>query len=251
MSEDTHRFWTQHLLDGRTHVNAETTMVVSNAEFANYTKSRSQFQFVNQNDGTTSSTGDDDKDFVNGYAANEAGVTKDFITFMNGFYDIFPETRKLSLHLTSESYGGKYVPEIAAAVATYNDETTDNARKIPLTTLAIGNQWYVFVRASKTSGNARADVLSTAGPIRHRRSSPTPTTVRNMLLLVSESTPWAYERIFPVLQLGLIDDVQAKQLEEPINAAVDAVHRSDWQAGLQAREDMFGMLSVFTGGINW
>lgn len=81
------------------------------------------------------------------------------------FYNIFPETKNLSLHLTSESYGGepksrlshvicqhpshdpttgKYVPEIAAAVAKHNDGATSASEKIPLTTLAIGNQWFAF-----------------------------------------------------------------------------------------------------------
>lgn len=53
------------------------------------------------------------------------------------------------------------------------------------------------------------------------------------------------------LQIGLIDDVQAGLLAEPIERAREAVRREDWLAGLDARSDMFSMLSVFTGGINW
>lgn len=36
---------------------------------------------------------------------------------------------------------GKYVPEIAAAIAKHNDAASSVSQKIPLTTLAIGNQW--------------------------------------------------------------------------------------------------------------
>lgn len=53
------------------------------------------------------------------------------------------------------------------------------------------------------------------------------------------------------LQLGLIDDVQAHLLAEPIARARQALKREDWLGGLLARSDMFQMLSVFTGGINW
>lgn len=124
------------------------------------------------------------------------------------FYEIFPETKKLSLHLTSESYGGKYVPEIAAAIATHNDKAAVDKQKIPLTTLAIGNQW---------------------------------------------TDPDTQIQVHPehFLQIGLIDDVQADLLKRPIDAARAAVRRQDWLAGLAARAEMFDMLAVFTGGVNW
>ncbi|KZV85863.1 serine carboxypeptidase [Exidia glandulosa HHB12029] len=199
MSDKLHNFWTRHLLNGRTRVQPLSA--------AQSSKLNATFQFTDQTQ-PSSSAPTEDGDFAHGYAANEAGVSKDFITFMLAFYDLFPETKNLSLHLTSESYGGKYVPEIAAAIAKHNDDASSAAQKIPLTTLAIGNQW---------------------------------------------TDPHTQIGVHPehFLQIGLIDDVQAGLLSEPIERARDAVKREDWVGGLEARGDMFQMLSVFTGGINW
>jgi hypothetical protein len=68
---------------------------------------------------------------------------------------------------------------------------------------------------------------------------------------VDISKPLSFSYQHPVLQIGLIDEVQARLLQEPIQAALDAVEREDWIEGLLARSEMFDMLATFTGGINW
>jgi len=68
-------------------------------------------------------------------SSEEAG--KDIVTFLLGWMDIFPEFQGRELILSSESYGGHYVPAWAEAVNAYNDKTT--SRKINMKGLLIGN----------------------------------------------------------------------------------------------------------------
>ncbi|BFZ62054.1 hypothetical protein YB2330_003133 [Saitoella coloradoensis] len=82
---------------------------------------------------------DDDSDYVDGYAANQRGVSADLIRFLQTFYKNFPETVKSPLFLSSESYGGKYIPELATAILDYN--LVYDKDKIPLKGISIGDQW--------------------------------------------------------------------------------------------------------------
>ena len=45
-------------------------------------------------------------DYQDGYTRTQRGVSLDIITFLDKFYDNFPEFRKSELYLASESYGG-------------------------------------------------------------------------------------------------------------------------------------------------
>lgn len=47
--------------------------------------------------------------------------------------------KEVDLTISSESYGGKYVPSIATAITEYNSRLPHQA--IPLKSLTIGNQW--------------------------------------------------------------------------------------------------------------
>jgi len=202
MSPRIHNFWTKTLLAGRTTVQDRVYDATARKTKRAFEDQVPQLPLVLQND--------DEAVFKNGYAGNEAAVSKDFITFMLGFYKLYPELAKVDLHLTSESYGGKYVPEIATAIAKYNDAVAAEGAGllIPLKTLAIGNQW---------------------------------------------TDPDTQIGVHPdhFLQVGLIDDVQASLLAEPIAAAREAIKKEDWLGGLEKRSEMFEMLATFTGGINW
>ncbi|ODQ55423.1 alpha/beta-hydrolase [Saitoella complicata NRRL Y-17804] len=87
----------------------------------------------------STSGNDDDPDYVDGYAASQRGVSADLIRFMQAFYKNFPETAKSPLFLSSESYGGKYIPELATAILDYN--LIYDKDKIPLKGISIGDQW--------------------------------------------------------------------------------------------------------------
>ena len=47
-----------------------------------------------------------DSPYDQGYVTDQSGVGRDMLTFLNKFYENFPEKRKADLFLASESYGG-------------------------------------------------------------------------------------------------------------------------------------------------
>jgi Serine carboxypeptidase len=67
-----------------------------------------QFQSPHLSDPSSSTKAtQNDTDYDQGYVTNQAGVSKDMLTFLHNFYQNFPEKRKADLYLTSESYGGR------------------------------------------------------------------------------------------------------------------------------------------------
>jgi cathepsin A (carboxypeptidase C) len=64
----------------------------------------------------------------------EKGVAENFHIFLTKFYSIYPEYRTRSLYIAGESFGGHYIPAIAA----YLEEVTPS---FPLKGLLIGNGW--------------------------------------------------------------------------------------------------------------
>ena len=85
--------------------------------------------FVDQPFGTGFSATRDPRD----YARGEGAVSRDFLSFLGGFYDTFPEFSGRPLYISGESYGGHYVPAIAYAVLNGGDP------RMNLKGLAIGN----------------------------------------------------------------------------------------------------------------
>ncbi|KAJ1993844.1 hypothetical protein GGI25_000987 [Coemansia spiralis] len=82
-------------------------------------------------------------DFVDGYVTNMRAVGKDMWTFMQTFYSRRPELRKRDFYIFSESYGGKFVPAIAAYFIQKNEEATSKTSElnINLRGVSIGNSW--------------------------------------------------------------------------------------------------------------
>jgi len=74
----------------------------------------------------------------NGYVIDEAQVAVDFYTFLTNFFDKFPQYSKLDFYITGESYGGHYVPAIAAYIMLQNKISSS---KINLQGVSIGNGW--------------------------------------------------------------------------------------------------------------
>ena len=60
------------------------------------------------------------------------------LAFLVAFFDMFPAERERALYITGESYGGIYVPVLAARVAAHNLVARDDAR-IALRGIAVGN----------------------------------------------------------------------------------------------------------------
>lgn len=65
-------------------------------------------------------------------------AAQDFVTFLLGWYELFPEYKGRDVVISGESYGGHYVPAWADAILTYNEGAT-SALQIPLKGVVIGN----------------------------------------------------------------------------------------------------------------
>ena len=94
--------------------------------------------FVDQPAGTGFSVARSDE----GYARNQTQVGNCFVMFLRQFYGRYPAMQQKDLWLTGESYAGKYIPAIAAAIlAEVPSPTAPGASggTIPLRGLAIGN----------------------------------------------------------------------------------------------------------------
>ncbi|KAJ1964474.1 hypothetical protein GGI12_001394 [Dipsacomyces acuminosporus] len=85
---------------------------------------------------------DESGDFKNGYVTNMRAVGKDAWAFMQKFYDLRPDLRKSDFFVFSESYGGKFVPAIAAYIDQQNEKLGKQSPQfINLKGLSIGNSW--------------------------------------------------------------------------------------------------------------
>ncbi|CAG8664878.1 11932_t:CDS:10, partial [Cetraspora pellucida] len=71
-----------------------------------------------------------------------ANVPGQFLTFLDKFFEIFPEFSKDDMYLAGESFAGTFIPYIAAGILKRNNETTTTFDKYyNLKGIAIGNGW--------------------------------------------------------------------------------------------------------------
>ncbi|KAK5669790.1 hypothetical protein QVD99_004169 [Batrachochytrium dendrobatidis] len=78
--------------------------------------------------------------YSDGYACNQEAVSQDLITFLDGFYSMYPKMRKSKLYITGESYAGKYIPHFAIQIDRVNAQRIQSpSTLIPLKGIAIGN----------------------------------------------------------------------------------------------------------------
>ncbi|KAJ3957998.1 hypothetical protein N0V92_005446 [Colletotrichum tropicale] len=68
-----------------------------------------------------------------------ATAAADMNVFLRIFYTAFPRLRALPFHIVGESYGGHYIPTLAAEIVRYNTESPAPDFKIPLKSAMIGN----------------------------------------------------------------------------------------------------------------
>ncbi|WYZ39540.1 hypothetical protein EsH8_III_001454 [Colletotrichum jinshuiense] len=66
-------------------------------------------------------------------------AAEDMNVFLRIFYEAFPHLAALPFHIVGESYGGHYIPTLAAEIVHYNNESPAPAFKIPLASVLIGN----------------------------------------------------------------------------------------------------------------
>jgi len=83
------------------------------------------------------------------YTTQDAGYCKDskkcvaqnLYALLQQFYTAFPDQQKVPLYITGESYGGHYVPAIAAFIHRQNQDLPPQEIRIPLAGVAIGDGW--------------------------------------------------------------------------------------------------------------
>lgn len=74
------------------------------------------------------------------YHIGDDQAAKDNLATILGFLSKFPEFAKSPLYITSESYGGHYMPTLANAIIDYND-ATDTSNKLNFMGFAVGNPY--------------------------------------------------------------------------------------------------------------
>ncbi|KAJ3290820.1 hypothetical protein HK104_006500 [Borealophlyctis nickersoniae] len=77
--------------------------------------------------------------YSDGYVSNQAAAARDFLIFLDRFYELFPEQEGCQLYITGESYAGKYIPSFATAIHQRNTHAASADKKIPLAGIAIGD----------------------------------------------------------------------------------------------------------------
>ena len=81
------------------------------------------------------------------YISNDDKSAKDNLAFLLQFFHKYPEFKSNNLYLTSESYGGHYIPLWANEIVNYNKM---NNNTIKLKGLMIGNPYIDFVSGTET-----------------------------------------------------------------------------------------------------
>ncbi|KAK7420506.1 hypothetical protein QQX98_002704 [Neonectria punicea] len=66
-------------------------------------------------------------------------AASDMYVFLQIFYDVFPSLKEIPFHISGESYGGHYVPTVAAEIVRYNTQRVAPEFIIPLKTIMIGD----------------------------------------------------------------------------------------------------------------
>ncbi|KAH7139984.1 Alpha/Beta hydrolase protein [Dactylonectria estremocensis] len=115
------------------------------------------------------------------YPSDSFVAAADMNVFLQIFYSAFPHLRSVPFHISGESYGGHYIPTLAAEIVRYNARLgLDSEAKIPLTSVMIGDG---FVSPLDTT-YGYYDTLCTTKP-----GVPEPVFNTTRCTLISEALP--------------------------------------------------------------
>ncbi|KAJ1327133.1 hypothetical protein BSLG_010480 [Batrachochytrium salamandrivorans] len=70
-------------------------------------------------------------------------ISNNFVSFLENFFNTFPEYRRFDLHIAGESFAGIYIPNFASEILRRNKEHNANFR---LKSIIIGNGWMDPIR---------------------------------------------------------------------------------------------------------
>jgi len=82
----------------------------------------------------------DDVNNTDSYPRRTEESALDFVAMVKLLQEAFPLTKNLPLHLTGESYAGRFIPVYAATIIDFNN-LVDEESRIPLASIMIGNAW--------------------------------------------------------------------------------------------------------------
>ena len=80
------------------------------------------------------------------YKSSDDQAAQDNLKLILGFLQKFPHfiSNKNKIYITSESYGGHYLPTLAQAIFDYNEKQTNSSNQINFAGLAVGNPYITF-----------------------------------------------------------------------------------------------------------
>lgn len=92
--------------------------------------------FIEAPVGVGFSYSDDTKDYITG----DEQTAADNYELIQAFLDRFPHLRVNALHLSSESYGGHYIPTLARHIVLENEKSVGTDRWLNFRGIAVGNR---------------------------------------------------------------------------------------------------------------
>jgi len=96
--------------------------------------------FLEQPVGVGFSYSEDESD----YRIGDDQTAKDNLKTILGFLEKFPHFKKNKLYITSESYGGHYMPTLAKEIFNYNEQLDDTSLALNFAGMAVGNPYVDF-----------------------------------------------------------------------------------------------------------
>lgn len=75
------------------------------------------------------------------YKIGDDQAAQDNLATVRGFLAKFPHLKSVPLYITSESYGGHYMPTLAVAIINFNDALTNSEDRINFRGFAVGNPY--------------------------------------------------------------------------------------------------------------
>lgn len=99
--------------------------------------------FLEQPTGVGFSYSDDSSE----YNIGDDQAAKDNLQIIKSFFDVFPHLKTNPVYITSESYGGHYMPELSLEIINYNKQV-DPSNRINFTGMAVGNPYVDYYSGS-------------------------------------------------------------------------------------------------------
>ncbi|CAG8436824.1 6897_t:CDS:10 [Ambispora gerdemannii] len=127
-------------------MNKDQTLRMINGSWDEY----ANLLFVDQPIGTGFSFGES-----NSYPTTLTESTEQFLTFLDKFFEIFPEYAKDEIYIAGESFAGTYIPYISSAILKRNNERKTVEYQKVIRRIAIGNGWIDPIAQGLLTGDSK------------------------------------------------------------------------------------------------